>query len=80
LLICTAIGSGVLALPKSVNNIGIIPGALFTAGSGLLAYATLKWIISASYKTKKYNYSEIIQDQMGVVKDIVFSFFKLLFP
>ena len=74
-LMCTALGAGILALPKILNDVGFVVGVLFISFAGFNALLSMYLLIYASFKTGITNYSDLIEDRFGKVK-----LFPLLHP
>lgn len=78
------LGSGILAIPKKMNEMSFFLCALFIVLSALACYLTMKLLIIASERKKFYNYSEFVKHlynpSLSVLLDvmIIFNIFGLV--
>mmetsp|Transcript_13536 Transcript_13536/g.34173 ORF Transcript_13536/g.34173 Transcript_13536/m.34173 type:complete len:485 (-) Transcript_13536:92-1546(-) len=64
-LSCTIIGSGIIALPKSFEVLGMLLGAAVMLGVGLLSYFSIAGLVRATLKTRARSYSSVVRTFFG---------------
>lgn len=64
-LSCTIIGSGIIALPKAFEVLGMLLGAAVLLGVGFLSYFSIAGLIRATIKTRAHSYSSVVRIFFG---------------
>lgn len=78
-LMATALGAGILALPKMSMTIGLIPAVVFIFGGAITAVITMSMLIKASSKMEISNYSPLVRIVFGKYVSFFFDFFMCLY-
>ena len=71
-------GAGIVAIPLTIHQAGLVLGLILVFIFGLLASYTLHLLIYASTKTKKYSFKDLAIDTFGPIAGYIFELAILL--
>ncbi|XP_047341354.1 amino acid transporter AVT6B-like [Impatiens glandulifera] len=61
----TVVGAGVMALPATLKQLGMIPGLIVIIGGAMITEASIDMILRFSYPSKSRSYSGLVADAFG---------------
>lgn len=61
----TALGSGILSLPKLFSNIGYLSGSIYIVLGGLISITTMMMLFKAIQKTGISVYTHLVEYTLG---------------